>query len=141
MLASMPYVAFLGMGAVRRGDELTFTLPFRAELVGNTRLPALHGGAIGAFLETAAHLQLAARVASEKLPKTIDFSIEYLRSGRPRDTYARAEIVKLGRRVCSVQAVAWQDERQRPIATARGAFLLTPLPGRTDGTAAGGAEE
>jgi acyl-coenzyme A thioesterase PaaI-like protein len=38
-----------------------------------------------------------------RLPKTIDFTVDYLRSGRPRDAYGRARITRLGRRYASVQ--------------------------------------
>ena len=73
-------------------------------------LPALHGGAIGAFLEITAIMELAwaqvwermegggaASAAIEAgefppLPKTIDFTVDYLRSGLPRDAYARARV-------------------------------------------------
>ena len=58
------------------------------------------------------------------MPKTIDFSIDYLRSGKPRDAYARAVVSKRGRRVANVRVEAWQDERQRPIATAHGHFMM-----------------
>lgn len=131
LLQSLPYVAFLGVIAERRGDELTFSLPFKPELIGNTRLPALHGGAVGAFLETAAIVQLALLASSEegerRLPKTIDFSIEYLRSGRPVDTYARADVAKIGRRIANVRVFAWQGERDRPIAAGHGHFLLSKV--------------
>jgi acyl-coenzyme A thioesterase PaaI-like protein len=40
------------------------------------------------------------------------------------DTYGRAEITKQGRRVATVRAEAWQDDRSRPIAAAHGHFLL-----------------
>ena len=126
LLHSLPYVHFLGIDAQRRGDELTFTLPFKDDLVGNTRLPALHGGAIGAFLETAAIVQMVWQTEAAVLPKTIDFSIEYLRSGRALDTFARAHVTKVGRRVGNVRVEAWQQEQQRPIAAGYGHFLLTP---------------
>lgn len=126
LLESIPYVDFLGIRGERRGNELTFVLPFAEHLIGNPRLPALHGGVIGAFLETAAIVQLVWESDSPVLPKTIDIGVDYLRSGRPRDTYARATITKHGRRVANVRAEAWQDDRHRPIAAVHGHFLLQP---------------
>jgi acyl-coenzyme A thioesterase PaaI-like protein len=123
-LAEIPYARFIGMGVERKGHELTFVLPFATHLIGNPFLPALHGGAIGSFLETAAILELMWDVGPERLPKPIDISIDYLRSGKPVDTYARATITKRGRRVANVRAEAWQDERARPIATLHGHFLI-----------------
>jgi uncharacterized protein (TIGR00369 family) len=86
-------------------------------------LPALHGGTIGALMEVTALTQLAIASKSEKFPKTIDISIDYLRSGRPVDTFARARVVKIGRRIANVQAEAWQGERSQPIATLHGHFM------------------
>ena len=57
--ASVPYSRFLGVSFDRRGDELTAIMPFKEELIGNPMLPALHGGATAAFLETAAIIELS----------------------------------------------------------------------------------
>lgn len=137
-----PYHRFLGVGFARMGDELTGRLAYSDMLIGNPAIPALHGGVTGAFLEITAIVQLAwdavweimesgeegaARIARgdfPALPKTIDVTIDYLRSGRPRDVYARAQVTKMGRRVANVRVEAWQDERDKPIAAAHGHFLL-----------------
>lgn len=138
----VPYNRYLGVRFDRLGDELTGRLPFSSHIVGNPLLPAIHGGVMGAFLEITAQVQLGWNLASEDLaanneaagqieqgvfprvPKTIDISIDYLRSGRPRDTFARAAIQKAGRRVVNVHVTAWQDERARPVAMLRGNFLM-----------------
>ena len=137
LLAEVPYIRWLGVTVDRHGDELTAVLPFSDKLIGNPVLPALHGGVTAAFLETTAVLGLlwatlegrhgmvgAAAEGLPKLPKTIDFTIDYLRSGLARDAYARARVVRLGRRYASVQVEAWQDTRDRPFAQANGHFLM-----------------
>lgn len=126
LIEGIPYAAFLGIRAVPAGDELTTILPFKHELIGNPVLPALHGGVIGAFLETTAILELLIKIESENLPKPVNITVEYLRSGKPVDTFARAFVTKLGRRVVNVRAEAWQTERARPIAAIHGHFALTP---------------
>lgn len=123
-LARIPYAQFLGVRAELRGDELTLVLPYAEHLVGNPLLPALHGGVIGALMELTALTQLAIASKSEAFPKTIDVGFDYLRSGKPRDTYARARVVKIGRRIANVQAEAWQAERAEPIAAMHGHFLV-----------------
>lgn len=145
---SVPYVRHLGVEFDRRGDELTARLPFDEKLIGNPMLPALHGGAIGAFLEITALMELAWQMVWERMegggpeaaaieagqfpswPKTIDFTIDYLRSGLPRDAYARARVARMGRRYASVHVEAWQDNRGRPMAQATGHFLMPTLVGR-----------
>jgi len=138
----VPYNRFLGVRFDRLGDELTARLPFSDRLVGNPFLPAIHGGVTGAFLEITALMQLAwdraltlmeeggseAEAIAEgrfpPMPKTIDITVDYLRSGRPRETFARASVQKAGRRVAHLHVQAWQDERARPIAMLRGNFLM-----------------
>ena len=126
LIDAIPYCRFLGIEVDRKGSELTMILRFDRKLIGNPMLPALHGGVIGAFLETTAIAQLILETEASELPKPVDINIDYLRSGKPVDTYARAEITKHGRRVCNVRAEAWQDEHTRPIAALHGHFLIKP---------------
>ena len=134
LVGAVPYIQFLGIQFDRRGDELTAVLPYADMLIGNPGLPALHGGVTASFLEVTALIGLAwsslwddlesgridpARVAAGQLPplpKTIDFTVDYLRAGLPRDCYARARVIRSGRRFASVQVEAWQDNRERPFA-------------------------
>jgi uncharacterized protein (TIGR00369 family) len=123
-LARIPYASFLNLRAELRGDELTLVLPYCETLIGNPALPALHGGAVGAFMELAAMTQIAVAQREGAFPKTIDINIDYLRPGRPLETYARAKITKLGRRIAHAQVEAWQLDRADPIASLRGHFLI-----------------
>jgi acyl-coenzyme A thioesterase PaaI-like protein len=91
-----------------------------------------------AFLETAAIIELSWTLMWEAmeagqtgpgatlpdLPKTIDFTVDYLRSGLPRDAYARARVNRSGRRYASVHVEAWQDNRSRLFAQGTGHFLM-----------------
>jgi acyl-coenzyme A thioesterase PaaI-like protein len=126
LVDAIPYCKFLGIEVDRKGTELTTILRFNQKLIGNPVLPALHGGVVGAFLEVTAVIQLMLEVETEDLPKPVDIAIDYLRSGKPVDTYARAIVTKHGRRVCNVRAEAWQDEHTRPIAALHGHFLIRP---------------
>ncbi len=127
VLAHLPYARFLGIEVDLKGSELTTVMPFKDDLVGNVNLPALHGGVIGAFLEITAVIQLLFDTSCERLPKTIDLSVDYLRSGRPQPTYGRAIVTRHGRRVANVRSEIWQEERSRPIGVSHGHFLLAPL--------------
>lgn len=126
-LERIPYARFLGMNIELAGDEMTAVLPFGEHLIGNPVLPAIHGGVLGAFMEMTALSQLLLTEGQARQPRVIDISIEYLRSGRPLTTYARAEIKKVGRRIANVHVEAWQDRRAAPIAALRGHFLVTPV--------------
>jgi acyl-coenzyme A thioesterase PaaI-like protein len=68
--------------------------------------------------------QVLVDAESEHLPKPVTLTVAYLRSAGPRDTYARATITKQGRRVVSVRVDAWQEDPEKPVATAQGQFLV-----------------
>ena len=70
-------------------------------------------------------MHLIRTLRGTRLPKSIDFSIDYLRSGRPVESFAACEVVRVGARVALVQVRCWQQNPQRPIAVARGHLLLT----------------
>jgi uncharacterized protein (TIGR00369 family) len=124
VLNAIPYARFLGVDLERVDGALQCLLPFREELVGNPILPAVHGGVIGAFLELTAILRLVDESGTDKVPKPINFAIDYLRSAGPATTRARADIFKLGRRIAVVHVLAWQEDPGRPVASGNGKFLL-----------------
>ncbi len=120
----VPYAHFLGITFEQTQLGLVFTLPYSQSNIGNTFLPALHGGAIAGFMENAAIMHLMWTMESLALPKNIDFTIDYVLSGRPQDTYALCTVVKHGKRVANLQIEAWQDDPDTPIATARSHFKV-----------------
>jgi uncharacterized protein (TIGR00369 family) len=124
LLGMIPYLRLLGLRAEVRGGALLARLPADPKLIGNPVLPALHGGTVGALLESAAILELLWEGDLSDVPKTITLTVDYLRSARVVETYARASITRLGRRVANVQVRAWQDDEGRPIAVAHAHFLL-----------------
>lgn len=44
LLKLIPYAQFLGLQVEQQGNEVITVLPFQDHLVGNTNLPAVHGG-------------------------------------------------------------------------------------------------
>lgn len=129
VLGQSPYVDFLGVERQvstdgQEGD--VFRMPFKPELIGNPVLPALHGGVVAGFAETAAllHLMFTNPHHDGSAPRGVDFAIDYLRSAKPIDTFARCTTVRQGSRVALVQVTVWQDDPARPIVSARSHCLL-----------------
>ena len=121
---AIPYARFLGISGAMVGDELITTMRYADHLIGNPALPALHGGTLGALLESAAIFELLWRAETIVLPKTITLTVDYLRSGAPVDTHARGIVTRQGRRVTNVRMEAWQADRDAPVATAHAIFLV-----------------
>ncbi|HYC98816.1 PaaI family thioesterase [Brevundimonas sp.] len=125
LLDHLPYARFLGLTSDQDGDVLTVTMPFAERLIGNPMLPALHGGATAALLELTAVAQVALSYPRLRLPRPINVTVAYLRTGRPADVHARARISKAGRRVAHVLAEAWQEDEAQPIASLTAHFLVS----------------
>lgn len=83
-----PYAELLGLtfGTDNRGHPLV-TMEFAHDLLG--RPGFLHGGAIGGMLEMAAWATLRAALGEEQtVIKPINVTIDYMRGGRERTTFA-----------------------------------------------------
>jgi uncharacterized protein (TIGR00369 family) len=124
--AGSPFARCLG---IRIGEHDTLVMPFSPKIIGNPVLPAIHGGMTGAFLETTAIVGVTRELGVSATPKPIGLTINYLRSGRALDSFAKVSIVKQGRRVVAFEAQAWQDDPAKPIASAFGHFMLRTAPG------------
>jgi acyl-coenzyme A thioesterase PaaI-like protein len=121
-IAGIPYAQLLGVQYT--GETGVFTLPPKASNIGNPTLPALHGGALGGFMEMSAILHLLMSMEVFRVPKVVDFSIDYLRPGHFKETHARCEIVRFGRKLVNVGIDCWQDDAENLVARARAQFLI-----------------
>lgn len=119
-----PYADLLQLRTERAEDGgLMFVMPFHDDVVG--RPGYLHGGAIAGLLEFAAYGMLREALHGEAVEmKPITVTVDYMLGGKDRETYSSAVIQRLGRSVANVEALAWQDDPARPIASARINFLL-----------------
>ena len=124
LIEQIPYARLIGIRVLRLGEEMIFHLPLNRDNIGNPILPALHGGVLAGFMELGAMLQLMVSMNSPTFPKIIDFSVDYLRAGLSRDTYATCQVWRQGRRVGNVAITAWQTRSEEPVATARAHFKL-----------------
>lgn len=122
---AIPYARWMRIAPENGTGELLTRMRYHEALVGNTFLPAIHGGTLGAMLEMAAIFHLLWETEAETVPKIVNITVDYLRSARPRDVIAAAKVTKQGRRMVNVFAEAWQDDRSKPVATASAHFLVT----------------
>ncbi len=125
-----PYAATLGL-TIEPGDAgpPIIMMPYDQSVTG--RPGFLHGGAIGGLLEMAAIASLQHALEGEDgeppVPpriKPINVTIDFMRGGRDKETRALGIVTRLGNRVANVEAHAWQDDRTRPIASARMNYLI-----------------
>lgn len=124
IISGSPFGRFMGIETKIDQRGVLAILPPRPDLIGNTSIPAMHGGGIAAFLEITCLLQLAHEMDTTAPARSIDFSVEYLRPGRPETTFARAVVRRMGRRVATVHSEAWQRDEASPICLVRCHFRL-----------------
>jgi len=118
-----PYAQLLQLKIEDKDGAPLITMPFHDDVVG--RPGYLHGGAIAGLLEIAAFTGLRRAIGNQAVAmKPITVTIDYMRGGTRRETYAAAVIERLGSRIANVEAYAWQKDRKSPIASARLNFLL-----------------
>jgi uncharacterized protein (TIGR00369 family) len=119
-----PYAHLLGL--IAETDEHgapVLLMPFSAAVLG--RPGFLHGGAMGGLMEMAAIAALRhALGATEVGIKPVNLTVDYMRGGRELETRAKGLVRRLGTRIANTDVICWQDDADRPIATARLTFLL-----------------
>lgn len=130
LVQAVPFARFLGIRVAREegGAGLIGKMSFAPHLVGNAFVPALHGGTVGALLESTALFSLLWETGATRAPRIVSITVEFLRTPRTVDTFARAEITRQGRRVATVRTTAWQEDPAKPIAAANTHFLLPQSP-------------
>ena len=121
---AIPYARWMQIAPENGTGELLTRMRYHDSLIGNTFLPAIHGGTLGAMLEMAAIFHLLWETDTQTVPKIVNITVDYLRSAGPRDVIASAKVTKQGRRMVNVFAEAWQDDRSRPVASASAHFLV-----------------
>lgn len=121
---AIPYAKWMHIAPETTTGELLTRMRYHESLIGNTHLPAIHGGTLGAMLEMAAIFHLLWETDAQTVPKIVNITVDYLRSAGPRDVIAAAKVTKQGRRMVNVFAEAWQDDRSKPVASASAHFLV-----------------
>ena len=125
MTTLSPYARLLDLRVMTRDDGDLIVMPFGNDVVG--RPGYLHGGAIAGLLEFAAFTALAKALGEDRAAmKPVTITVDYMRGGAEAlgDTFAAARIERLGKRIANIEALAWQQDRAKPIAAARINFLI-----------------
>ena len=119
-----PYAEVIGVRHDSQDGEPVLTIDWRPQLEG--RPGFIHGGVIAGLLEMACYMALECELREADRPqvKPINVAVDYLRGGLPVETHAVAQIIRIGKKIANASAICWQDDRSKPIATARMHFLI-----------------
>lgn len=124
MIAHTPYARMLGIASCAcEPGTVALMMPATPQLEG--RPGFLYGGVIASLLELACLEAIGQeRGGIEPRPKPINIAFDFLRGGQMIDSFAQARLSRVGRRVVNADAICWQTDRNKPIATARMHLLL-----------------
>lgn len=123
-IEAIPLAQALGMTLRRIGaGEAEIAMPWDARFVGDPASGVIHGGAVSALLDTACGAAVMSQMGQPGRTATLDLRIDYMRGATPgQGLVARAICYHTTRSVVFVRATAHDDDADRPVATATGAF-------------------
>jgi len=124
MEREVPFNRLLGIrGESAEKGKCVLVLPVRAELVGDPRRPALHGGVVSALIDTAGGLAAWSALEEGESVSTVDLTVDYLEpAGLQGDLRATAELLRKGNRVCHVRMRVTQEGTV--VAEGRGVYNI-----------------
>ena len=125
-MREVPFNKFLGMTLAELRDGFArLELPFRPEFIGDSRRPALHGGAISTLIDTAGGAATFSKITMEDTCSTIDLRVDYLLPGSPETLCAEATVLRIGNRVSAVDIRAFHPSApERTVATGKGVYSV-----------------
>ena len=84
----------------------------------------ISGPTMMSLADTAAYAMILARIGEVALSVTTSLNIHFLRGCKPGDLYAEATLLKLGRRIATVDVLMWTEGRERAAAKATVAYAI-----------------
>jgi len=124
IINAIPYAQKIGIDLSCKGENLVGRLAFSENLVGNPKIPALHGGILGSLLQITAKFQLMMTTRSTSMPRIFSCTTEYLLTPKPIDTFAVATIISQSRRFANIRVFGYQESPDQIIAAATVQLLI-----------------
>jgi len=107
------------------GGQADLVLPYGPHLIGDPDTGIVHGGAVSTVIDTCCGTAVMCHPDIQGVTATIDLRIDYMRAATPGQAIRTSAVCHhVGRSVAFVRAVATDDDAERPVATAAGAFTV-----------------
>lgn len=122
----IPFNAFLGVKllSLEKG-ACKLLIPYRKELVGDSRRKALHGGVISTLVDTCGGFAVWSMCAVSDKIATIDLRVDYLKPAFEKDIVAESRVRLLGNRVGNAMTVLYsRDDPGAIVAEGRSVYNI-----------------
>ena len=125
-IEALPHCKALGMTLESIGaGEAALSMPYDPRFVGDPATGVIHGGAVSALMDTCSGAAVMSHPDGPMATATIDLRIDYMRPATPGQRIsAKASVYHITRTVAFVRATATDEDTDRPVATATGAFTV-----------------
>ncbi len=125
-IEALPFARTLNMRMDMLEDGIAeVSMPYDARLIGDPGTGVVHGGAVSALMDTCCGAAVMSHPTAPKGTATLDLRIDYMRPATPAQRIrAHAECYHMTRTVAFVRATAIDEDENRPVAIATGAFTV-----------------
>lgn len=129
-LSVLRHCQVLGM-TIEQADEqgLIIKLPYSRAIIGNPVSGVVHGGAITTLMDTCCGISTVCYLPEFEICPTLDLRIDYMHPAEPgKPIFGFAECYRITSTVIFTRGVAYQDDREQPIAHVVGTFMRMGKP-------------
>ncbi|MFA5677966.1 MAG: PaaI family thioesterase [Pseudomonas sp.] len=124
-LSMLRHCQVLGMTVEQANENgLIIKLPYSELIVGNPTTGVVHGGAITTLMDTCCGISTVCYLEEFEICPTLDLRIDYMHPAEPgKPIYGFAVCYRVTPTVIFTRGVAYQDDRDMPLAHVVGAFM------------------
>lgn len=123
----IPFNKYIGMELTELSEGFAkAVIPFKTELIGDSRIHAIHGGVISAAMDAVGGIAGIATLTSfEDKIVTVDMRVDYIRSARNTGLLIEARIVRSGNRIITTNMQVFAEQDGTLVAEGRGVYHVS----------------